>query len=158
MAASSFFRRFVLLAIYFVAIVDATQVMHRPARYKDAPNKFSLETDPKTQVIHKRASGKASIAYFTNWGIYGANFREQYASELTGQVIESSHPQNQLTSYPAPLPVNTLLQLVVCYPDAFLDILYAFADTDASSGAISLTDSYADEQVMPFNMVPGLVF
>jgi len=29
----------------------------------------------------------------------------------------------------------------------FSDILYAFADTDASTGAIKLTDSYADESV-----------
>ena len=30
---------------------------------------------------------------------------------------------------------------------ANVDILYAFADTDASSGAIKLTDSYADQEV-----------
>lgn len=70
------FRHIVLLTMILVAVVDATQVMHRPAGYKNAPNRFSVETDPKTNVIHKRATGKASIAYFTNWGIYGANFRE----------------------------------------------------------------------------------
>lgn len=33
------------------------------------------------------------------------------------------------------------------YPTNLLDILYAFADVDPSTGTISLTDSYADEQV-----------
>ncbi|KAF8908087.1 glycoside hydrolase superfamily [Gymnopilus junonius] len=111
MASVSYFGRFALLAMYLVSIVDATQVMHRPARYKDAPNRFSVETDFKTNIMHKRATGKASIAYFTNWGIYGANFQ----------------------------PTDIV-------PGPLTHILYAFADTDASAGTISLTDSYADEQ------------
>ncbi|KAJ3564511.1 hypothetical protein NP233_g8251 [Leucocoprinus birnbaumii] len=55
--------------------VEATQVMHRPANYKDAPNRFSIERNPHTNHITKRATSKASFAYFTNWGIYGANFQ-----------------------------------------------------------------------------------
>ncbi|KAF8958428.1 glycosyl hydrolases family 18-domain-containing protein [Flammula alnicola] len=86
--------------------------MRRPERYKEAPNRFSIERDPKTNVIYRRqAISKASIAYFTNWGIYGANFQ----------------------------PTDIV-------PGPLTHILYAFADTDASTGAISLTDLYADEQ------------
>ncbi|KAH9475936.1 Chitinase 1 [Psilocybe cubensis] len=54
---------------------EATQIMRRPDTYKDVPHRYSIETDPKTHVIHRRATGKVSMAYFTNWGIYGANFQ-----------------------------------------------------------------------------------
>ncbi|KDR70278.1 hypothetical protein GALMADRAFT_894859 [Galerina marginata CBS 339.88] len=114
MATRSLFKCLLLLVTISLAgivIVDATQVMHRPERYKEAPNRFTIEKDPKTNVIHRRATGKASIAYFTNWGIYGANFQ----------------------------PTDIV-------PSPLTHILYSFADTDASTGAISLTDSYADEQ------------
>ncbi|KAF8998382.1 glycosyl hydrolases family 18-domain-containing protein [Cyathus striatus] len=87
--------------------------MHRPSNYKEAPNRFATETNPKTHVIQRRATNKASFAYFTNWGIYypGANF--QPTDIVTGPLTH---------------------------------ILYAFADTDASTGAIMLTDPFADEQ------------
>ncbi|TCD65253.1 hypothetical protein EIP91_002917 [Steccherinum ochraceum] len=67
--------RFLFLAAS-VAIftVNATQVMHRPATYKNAPHKFA-PGNPTAQVIHKRAGAKVQAAYFTNWGIYGANFQ-----------------------------------------------------------------------------------
>ncbi|KAF8154682.1 glycoside hydrolase family 18 protein [Crassisporium funariophilum] len=115
MPSHSIFRRLFLLAVIAVSaviLVDATQVMHRPDRYKEAPNRFTIERDPKTNVIQRRqTNGKVSFAYFTNWGIYGANFQP---TDLK----------------PAPLT----------------HILYSFADTDSSSGAIKLTDPYADEQ------------
>ncbi|KAI0366008.1 hypothetical protein BV20DRAFT_1056021 [Pilatotrama ljubarskyi] len=77
MALSSILKRaFFLAAVALAAlvVVDATQVMHRPDSYKDAPHK--LETgEAKPQIIHKRAGSKVQAAYFTNWGIYGANFQ-----------------------------------------------------------------------------------
>ncbi|THG94034.1 hypothetical protein EW026_g7352 [Hermanssonia centrifuga] len=66
----------VLAIAIFTTILaaNATQVMHKPANFMDAPHKF--ETGNATpRVIHKRAGAKAQIAYFTNWGIYGANFQ-----------------------------------------------------------------------------------
>lgn len=68
---------------------NATQIMRRPDTYKTPARKFKTESSPQimtvgrrdvneTQAIdlNRRANGKASFAYFTNWGIYGANFRE----------------------------------------------------------------------------------
>ncbi|KAF9447351.1 carbohydrate-binding module family 5 protein [Macrolepiota fuliginosa MF-IS2] len=101
----------ITFALAAFTAVEATQVMHRPANYKEAPNRFAIETDPKTNKIQRRATSKTSFAYFTNWGIYGANF--------------------QPTS-------------IVSSP--LTHVLYSFADTDASTGNIKLTDSYADEQ------------
>ncbi|PFH51661.1 carbohydrate-binding module family 5 protein [Amanita thiersii Skay4041] len=70
-------RLFLLIAAALATLitVNATQVMHRPDRYKSPPNRFSIETNPETKIIHKRATSKTSFAYFTNWGIYGANFQ-----------------------------------------------------------------------------------
>ncbi|PCH38885.1 carbohydrate-binding module family 5 protein [Wolfiporia cocos MD-104 SS10] len=52
-----------------------TEVMQRPADYKDAPLVVPMG-DPTPEVVHKRAgSGYVQAAYFTNWGIYGANFQ-----------------------------------------------------------------------------------
>jgi hypothetical protein len=74
MAFRSLLQAVTLILAAFSA-VEATQVMHRPANYKDAPHRFSVESHPKTHQIQRRATSKASFAYFTNWGIYGANFR-----------------------------------------------------------------------------------
>ncbi|KXN88676.1 Chitinase 1 [Leucoagaricus sp. SymC.cos] len=101
----------VTLALAAFSAVEATQIMHRPANYKDAPHRFAIETNPKTNKIQRRATSKASFAYFTNWGIYGANF--QPTDIVSGPITH---------------------------------ILYSFADTDASTGNIKLTDSYADEE------------
>ncbi|KAH0579107.1 hypothetical protein H2248_003260 [Termitomyces sp. 'cryptogamus'] len=112
--SQSFFKRLLLLVLTasLVAVsVDATQIMHRPSTYKDPANTVQTDTTPKTKTITKRASGKTSFAYFTNWGIYGANFQ----------------------------PTDIV-------PSILTHILYAFADVNPSTGAISLTDSYADEQ------------
>ncbi|KAL4248233.1 glycosyl hydrolase 18 family protein [Abortiporus biennis] len=96
-----------------IIAVNATQVMHRPAKFKDVPSEFQVgHVTP--EIIHKRAaasSNKVQAAYFTNWGIYGANFQ--------------------------PTDIN---------PEPLTLILYSFADVSADTGAISLTDSYADEQ------------
>ncbi|KAI0090629.1 glycoside hydrolase superfamily [Irpex rosettiformis] len=110
---STFRTKLLLIAtLAFAAVfsVRATQVMHRPANYKAAPHNFT-EGHATPHVIHKRATGKVNMAYFTNWGIYGANFQ--------------------------PTDIN---------PGPLTQILYAFADVSPDTGAISLTDSYADEQ------------
>ncbi|KAF9465417.1 glycosyl hydrolases family 18-domain-containing protein [Collybia nuda] len=77
MAHPSFSRLLLLATLAFAALiaVNGTQVMHRPANYKDALRTFKTEQDPKTNTIQKRAGNKVSFAYFTNWGIYGANFQ-----------------------------------------------------------------------------------
>lgn len=56
-------------------VVHATQVMHRPDAYKNTPHKFK-QAQSVPQILHKRSGAKVNIGYFTNWGIYGANFRE----------------------------------------------------------------------------------
>ncbi|KAF4607345.1 hypothetical protein EYR38_001413 [Pleurotus pulmonarius] len=91
--------------------VEATQVMHRPASFKDTPHSFNIEKSPETKVVQKRATGKVQVAYFTNWGIYGANFQ----------------------------PTDII-------PSTLTHILYSFADVQPGSGAIVLTDSYADQE------------
>ncbi|KAF9042916.1 glycoside hydrolase superfamily [Panaeolus papilionaceus] len=115
MAFSSILKSLLLLSTFTLVSftpVEGTQVMHRPDNYKDSPNRFAVNNNPQTQVINRRQSGgKVSFAYFTNWGIYGANFQ--------------------------PTDINSA---------PLTHILYSFADTDASSGTIKLTDSYADEQ------------
>ncbi|KAI0746667.1 glycoside hydrolase superfamily [Daedaleopsis nitida] len=113
MALSVTLKRFLLLAAaactLFVA-VEATQVMQRPAAYKEPPHKVTpAKVEPK--IIHKRADNKVQFAYFTNWGIYGANFQ--------------------------PTDIN---------PAPLTHILYSFADSSPDTGAISLTDSYADQE------------
>jgi chitinase len=65
----------VTLILAALGAVETTQIMHRPDNYKDTPHRFSVESNPKTHRIQRRATSKASFAYFTNWGIYGANFR-----------------------------------------------------------------------------------
>ncbi|KAI0071673.1 hypothetical protein K474DRAFT_1606521 [Panus rudis PR-1116 ss-1] len=113
MALSYSMKRFLfLVTVGFAAVmaVSATQVMHRPDNFKDAPRKFSVG-HPTPKIIHKRAGAKTQAAYFTNWGIYGANFQ--------------------------PTDIN---------PSPLSLILYSFADVSPDTGAISLTDSYADEQ------------
>jgi chitinase len=73
---STFFRLFWIATLALAVTVNATEIMRRPAGYKNTPNKFATEKNPNTTVIHRRQSGgKVSVGYFTNWGIYGANFR-----------------------------------------------------------------------------------
>ncbi|GAW02136.1 glycoside hydrolase family 18 protein [Lentinula edodes] len=91
--------------------VLATQVMHRPERFNTTPPVVTTETNPEIHVIQKRATAKTQVAYFTNWGIYAANFQ----------------------------PTDII-------PSTLTHILYAFADVSPDTGAISLTDLYADEQ------------
>lgn len=91
MAYNSVFKQvFLFLSVAFTAIVavNATQVMHRPTNYTSAPHTFKTEKEPKTNVIHKRATAKVQglsqftvilvcesvstctlVAYFTNWGM-----------------------------------------------------------------------------------------
>ncbi|KAJ3487291.1 hypothetical protein NLI96_g3646 [Meripilus lineatus] len=77
MALTSNFRRILFLAtVVAFAVVgsNATQVMHRPDTYLDAPRNNTIGR-PTPKIIHKRAGTKVQSAYFTNWGIYGRNFQ-----------------------------------------------------------------------------------
>jgi chitinase len=53
----------------------ATQAMRRPANYLGPIPSYPMEAHPET--INANSSGKINAAYFTNWGIYGANFQPQ---------------------------------------------------------------------------------
>ncbi|KAJ3554530.1 hypothetical protein NM688_g3060 [Phlebia brevispora] len=114
-ASARFLNVFALAAIALTAVLTVnaipTQVMRRPDTYKDTPHAYQ-SGNPTPKVLHKRAGAKTNSAYFTNWGIYGANFQ--------------------------PTDIN---------PDPLTLILYAFADVSPDTGNISLTDTYADEQV-----------
>ncbi|OCH89471.1 hypothetical protein OBBRIDRAFT_664377 [Obba rivulosa] len=57
-----------------VVAVSATQAMQRPAEYKDAARHYATGS-PKPESIHRRAGEYVQAAYFTNWGIYGANYQ-----------------------------------------------------------------------------------
>ncbi|KAF8919477.1 glycoside hydrolase family 18 and carbohydrate-binding module family 5 protein [Mucidula mucida] len=105
------FKHALPLLLLLASSVLGTEVMRRPDNYKEPPATYDTETNATTHRIQRRATGKASIAYFTNWGIYGANFQ------------------------PTDIVTNTLTH-----------ILYSFADVSPDSGAISLTDSYADQE------------
>ncbi|KAJ7853507.1 glycoside hydrolase superfamily [Mycena olivaceomarginata] len=111
MAASSSLKRMLvfLTAFTILNVVHATPTMARPANVSAPPHSVKTEEHPIVHEIHKRATGKVSIAYFTNWGIYAANFQ------------------------PTDIVVSTLTH-----------VLYSFADVSPDTGAISLTDSYAD--------------
>ncbi|KAJ3988917.1 glycoside hydrolase family 18 protein [Lentinula detonsa] len=105
------YRILVSLLSFSALHVQATQVMHRPERFNTTPPAVTTEKDPVTHVIQKRATAKTQVGYFTNWGIYAANFQ----------------------------PTDII-------PSTLTHILYAFADVSPDTGAISLTDLYADEQ------------
>lgn len=55
--------------------------------------------------------------------------------------------QSQPTSSSQPLPVRWTLHTDAHCLTPLVDVLYSFADVDPNTGAISLTDPYADEQV-----------
>ena len=63
---------FLAAALAALVVVDATQVMHRPAAYKDAPRKFATGA-AETKIVHKRADTKVQAAYFTNWCVAGSD-------------------------------------------------------------------------------------
>ncbi|KAF7369007.1 hypothetical protein MVEN_00227400 [Mycena venus] len=118
MAVSSSLKRVLIFLTAFTIfnVVHTTPTMQRPANVSAPLHVFKTEEHPIVHEIHRRdieerATGKVSIGYFTNWGIYAANFQ------------------------PTDIVVSTLTH-----------ILYSFADVDMNTGAISLTDSYADTQ------------
>ncbi|KAG5645943.1 hypothetical protein DXG03_004733 [Asterophora parasitica] len=107
MAPQSPFGRLLLLAtmaFMAVAAVYGTQVMHRPDNYKAPPRTFPQEANPKTDIIHKRAGGKVSFGYFTNWGIYGANFHILYSfadtNPTTGNIALTDSYADQEKHFP----------------------------------------------------------
>ncbi|KAH9849684.1 glycoside hydrolase superfamily [Lenzites betulinus] len=80
MALSVGFRRVCFLAaVAFatLAFVHATEVMRRPSTFKDHPHSVDTQHKVNPHIVHRRATSgtKVQAAYFTNWGIYGANFQ-----------------------------------------------------------------------------------
>ncbi|ESK85470.1 glycoside hydrolase family 18 protein [Moniliophthora roreri MCA 2997] len=109
MVLGSFSRILSLLSAACV-LVQATQVMHRPDNYKDTPNSFNIAVNPETKVIQKRATGKLQVAYFTNWGIYGANFQPT--------DIDPSKLTHILYSFADVSPENGAIKLTDSYADS----------------------------------------
>lgn len=69
-----------MLAVSFLSVLavlssaQATQVMHRPEDFKaTGPPAHQART-----FIGERGTTRTSVGYFTNWGIYGRNFRESF--------------------------------------------------------------------------------
>ncbi|CAK5274236.1 unnamed protein product [Mycena citricolor] len=58
-------------------VVSSTWIMHRPGNVSVQIPESQRQPvlDPIVHHVHKRAGEKVSIGYFTNWGIYGANFQ-----------------------------------------------------------------------------------
>ena len=73
MALSATVKRALLALVALAAaalLVDATQVMHRPSTYKDAPRKVSTTKHAETKIVNRRTStGMVQAAYFTNWSV-----------------------------------------------------------------------------------------
>ncbi|KAJ7824720.1 hypothetical protein B0H14DRAFT_3469047 [Mycena olivaceomarginata] len=55
-------------------VVHATPTMARPPNVSAPVHSVKTEEHPIVHEFHKCASGKVSIGYFTNWGIYVPNF------------------------------------------------------------------------------------
>ncbi|KAI0816865.1 glycoside hydrolase superfamily [Trametes gibbosa] len=68
---------FTAVAFSALAYVNATEVMRRPLTFKNHPHSVDTQRKVNPHVVHKRATSgsKVQAAYFTNWGIYGANFQ-----------------------------------------------------------------------------------
>ncbi|KAF8201052.1 glycoside hydrolase superfamily [Mycena galopus ATCC 62051] len=75
MPASSLKRVIFLTAWTIFNVVHATPTMVRPANVSAPAHVVKTDEHPIVHEIHKRATGKVSMGYFTNWGIYGANFQ-----------------------------------------------------------------------------------
>jgi chitinase len=107
------YRSFFLALSLAASMSEATQVMHRPEIYERNSTRHIEFGRPLIQKreLEPRATGKVSMAYFVNWGIYARNF-----------------------------------QVTDIVPSTLTHILYAFADCDASSGNVILTDTFADQQ------------
>ncbi|KAF6760385.1 glycoside hydrolase family 18 protein [Ephemerocybe angulata] len=86
--SASLGRNVLLVVMLMNAFMTATaQIMHRPAEYKNkekvypTASAFEVTTvgQPNANTTESvqafAGTGKVSFAYFTNWGIYGANFQ-----------------------------------------------------------------------------------
>ncbi|KAH9173832.1 glycoside hydrolase family 18 protein [Lactarius sanguifluus] len=67
-------RAFVALSA-LLAFGFSAEVLGRPSNYRSAFDKSATIANVKPNVVQKRVTGKVQAAYFTNWGIYGANFQ-----------------------------------------------------------------------------------
>ncbi|CAK5284403.1 unnamed protein product [Mycena citricolor] len=76
--AASFSRMLALAALLSLFnVVSSTWIMHRPENVSAQIPQSQLQPalNPIVHQVQKRTRGKANMAYFTNWGIYGANFQ-----------------------------------------------------------------------------------
>ncbi|CAK5284354.1 unnamed protein product [Mycena citricolor] len=76
--AASLFRMLVITALLsLLNVVSSTEIMHRPQNVSAqiAESKLQAVSAPTVHQPQKRAAGKVNMAYFTNWGIYEANFQ-----------------------------------------------------------------------------------
>ncbi|KAI9438518.1 glycoside hydrolase family 18 protein [Lactarius indigo] len=67
-------RAFVALSA-LLAFGFSAEVLGRPSSYMGAFDKSMTNVNVKPNVVQKRVTSKVQAAYFTNWGIYGANFQ-----------------------------------------------------------------------------------
>ncbi|KAF5366212.1 hypothetical protein D9758_005723 [Tetrapyrgos nigripes] len=73
-----------LVVLRTVLDVGATQVMQKPNNFNSTPNWYPTGNNPSPLIpqlilgmVDATSEGKVQIGYFTNWGIYGANFQPQ---------------------------------------------------------------------------------
>lgn len=69
-------RSLALLTLALDALLaGATRVHHRPVRFKTKQHLVHAVGGARRRALEPRARGMIQMAYFTNWGIYGRNFR-----------------------------------------------------------------------------------
>jgi len=140
----------VVALVSLVVLTGATQVMQRPVNFKSPPPKYTtVRVTP--QIVHKRASGKIQAGYFTNWlvilvlrhlNLIRACFNIGGLQGNLWRKLPLVHVLVKSDSAP-----HACLEPTDIIPSELSHILYAFADVTPSTGAIFLTDTYADEQV-----------
>lgn len=90
----------------------------------------AVSSAPGHGTISRRGSGKVNMAYYGNWDIYARNYGK--SETFTARPARFAH-RFAFAPVPAGIPADKLTHL-----------LYCFADIDPTTGAIVLTDSWAD--------------